>query len=456
MTVIDPPRIRREAWATLRLAGPLIGGQLAYVGMNVIDTIMAGKLDPRTLAAVALGSSAWSSLHLFMLGVLLSLPPFISEYDGAGTAEARARIAPLVRQGVWLAVALAALVVLALRHVGPLLGVLQVKPDLLPVTSGYLAALTWGVPAWALYLVLRFSSEGLSMSRPTLYFGLLGLPANAVANWVLMYGKLGFPALGAVGCGYATALVWWLQLAAFGVYVARRREYRELGLFARFEGPDPAALRRLLRIGVPIAVTIFLESSLFTAAAIAVGALGTVALAGHQVALNFAALTFMIPLGLSMAVTVRVGNALGRRDHPEVRFRAGLGVALAVTCQLVPVSLMLFAPRLIAAIYTADPAVQAVAVELLFLAAIFQLSDGLQVSSAAALRGLKDTRVPMFLTLVAYWLVGMPLGLSLCFPAGMGARGMWIGLIAGLSTAALLLGRRLLQVGRDPAAARYL
>lgn len=435
--------VRAEAVATTRLALPLIGGQLAYVGMSFVDTVMAGRLSPQALAAVALGASVWSSAHMLLLGVLLALPPFISEYDGRGTQTARQRIAPLTRQAVWLGLALCVPIALVLADAEPWLLRLGIGPELVPTVGGYLRALCWGLPAWALYLVLRFLCEGLSHTRPTLYFGILGLGLNVVANLAFMYGYFGFPALGAVGCGYATTTVWWLQALGLAVYVGRRKHYRFLTLFSHWELPDRRLMRKLLGVGLPIAATLFLEISMFTVAALAVGTLGTVAMAGHQVALNFAALTYMVPLGVAMAVTVRVGQAVGRRDPSAIRFRILVGVSLAVACQTVSALVMILAPRVIARLYTPDPEVIAVAVQLLFFAAIFQISDGLQVSSLGALRGLKDTQIPMGLTLIAYWGVGLPVGWLLGFRADLGARGVWIGLIVGLSAAATLLALRL-------------
>ena len=425
-----------------------MGGQLAGIGLSFIDTVMAGNLDARALAAVAIGASVWSSVNVFCLGVLLAITPSVAQLDGAGD---RAAIGPFARQAFWVSLGLAVVAIAAILHVQPLMELLRVEPEVVPTVAGYLAALTWGVPAWFLYLVLRFLSDGLHASRPSLYFGLLGLPVNVAANWVLMYGKLGFPALGAVGCGYATAAVWWAQCLALLLYVSRHRRYRDLDLFARLEPPRRRAIADLLRVGLPIGAAVFFEISMFTAVALAIGSLGTAQVAGHQVALNFVAITFMVPLGIAMAVTVRVGHAVGRRDPGSVRFVAFVGGGMAMAAQVVSASVMLLFPRQVAAIYTDDPAVVAVARDLLFLAAIFQLSDGLQASAAGALRGLKDTRVPMLITVVAYWLVGIPLGWFLGFPLGLGARGLWMGLIAGLTFAAALLAARFVRVSRTSA-----
>ena len=431
--------LRREAAATLRLAGPLIGGQLAYLGLSVIDTVMAGNLSAETLAAVAVGSSVWSSLNVFLLGVLMSVSAFVAQDDGEGTEEARARIAPFTRQALWVALGLAAGSMLVAVSVRPVLTAVDIPAHLVPTITGYLRALTWGMPAWTLYLTLRFFSEGLGATRPTLWIGLLGLPTNVFANWVLMYGGLGMPALGAVGCGHATAVVWCLELAAMAVYVALHGRYREHPVITGFDPPRLAAIREILRVGVPVGIALLAEVGMFTAVALLMGSLGTVTVAGHQVALNFTALLFMIPLGISMAVTVRVANAVGRRDAEGVRRAGWVGVGLALGTQSLHALLMLTLPRAIAGLYTDDPAVIEVAAGLLFFAALFQISDGFQISSSGALRGLKDTRVPMLITAVAYWGIGIPTGLALAFPLEMGAKGLWIGLITGLTAAAVPL-----------------
>jgi MATE family multidrug resistance protein len=437
--------VRREAAATARLAAPLVGGQLAGVGLHFIDTVMAGQLDARALAAVAVGASVWSSVNVFCLGVLLAIPPAVARLDGAGDRPA---VAPFARQAFWVSLGLSALAIAAVSNVRPLLELVRVEPAIVPTVTAYLAALTWGVPAWFVYLLLRFLSDGLHASRPGLYFGLLGLPVNVAANYVLMYGKLGFPALGAVGLGYATAVVWWAQGLALLAYVALHPRYRALGLFARLEPPRRGEIAGLLRVGVPIGVAVFVEVGMFAAVALAIGSLGTAPVAGHQVALNFVAVTFMVPLGIAMAVTVRVGHAVGRGDPGAVRVAAFVGGAMAMLCQAASAGVMLLFPRQVAAIYTDDGAVIAVARDLLVLAAVFQLSDGLQVSAAGALRGLADTRVTMLVTVVAYWLVGVPLGWLLGFPLGLGARGLWMGLIAGLTLGAALLAARFLRVSR--------
>jgi MATE family multidrug resistance protein len=270
-------------------------------------------------------------------------------------------------------------------------------------------------------------------------FGLFGLVVLVPLDWIMIYGKFGFPAMGAEGSGIANALALWLQLLAFAAYLKYGKRFRDLDLFARMERPDWHAIRHLLWIGVPMAVTLLMEAGLFVISALLISRLGTVAIDGHQIAINVSSVTFMVPLGLALAVTVRVGHAAGRGDAAAVRYAGFTGIALTLATQAVSATLMLALPYAIAHIYSNDGPVIALAAQLLVLAGIFQFSDGVQVVSNGALRGLKDTRIPMLITIFAYWVVGMPVGAWLAFGAGYGVQGMWVGLIAGLTAAALLL-----------------
>ena len=430
----------------LRLALPLVFGQLSAVGMNVIDALLAGHLDAHTLGAVAVGTSVWSLAIVAAIGVMLALPPSVSQLNGARRLD---EIGPVFRQALWLALALGLLLFAGVRFGGPLIVArIGVDAALLADVTRFLHAIAFGAPALVLFFALRGLSEGFGRTRPTLYFSFLGLALLGPVGAVLMYGGLGIPALGALGSGIATACVLWVQALAFLAYVATRRHYRPLHLFARFEPPRAAAIGELLRLGVPMGVSVFMEASLFVAVALAIGTLGTDIVASHQIAINVASVTFMVPLGLAMATTVRVGYAAGRGDAVGVRDAGLVGLLLTLLTQGLSALLMLTVPSHIAALYTADTAVIALAAQLLILAGFFQLSDGLQVAAAGALRGLKDTRVPMLITIFAYWIVGMPVGAFLAFRLGYGARGMWMGLIAGLSVAAVLLSIRFWRLAR--------
>lgn len=436
----DRPRLATELNATILLAAPLVLGQLSAIGMNLIDTVLAGHLDAHTLGAVALGSNVWVLAIITIIGVMMALQPSVAQLRGAGR---EAEIGAVFRQALWLAVPLGIGLGFAAAFLGPLLfGLIGVDASLVADATSFMRAIAWGAPALSVFFALRGLTEGMGMTRPTMYFSVLGLVLLGPIGYVLMYGALGIPRLGAFGCGLATAIVLWLQCAAFALYVARRSRFRELNLLARFDRPDRRTLAELLNIGGPIAVTLLMEAGLFVAVALTIGKLGTDIIASHQIAINIASVVFMVPLGIAMATTVRVGYARGRNNGQGVRQAAAVGMMLTLCVQLVSAALLFTVPERIAGMYTNDAAVITLAGQLLILAAIFQLSDGIQAASNGALRGLKDTRMPMLISGFAYWGVGMPVGLWLAFSHGLGAAGMWMGLIAGLSVAAVLLTSR--------------
>jgi MATE family multidrug resistance protein len=440
-----PPRLRRELRETLRLAAPLVLGQLSAVGMNVVDTLLAGHYSAQTLAAVAIGTNVWMLAIVSAIGVMLAMPPSVAHRYGAGERES---IGTLLRQALWLAAGIGVVLFFAVRHAGLLLRLMGIAPDIAEQAQLFLHAISWGAPALTGYFALRGFSEGLGLTRPTMYFGAFGLVLLAPIGYVFMYGAFGLPARGAVGSGMATATVLWIQFAVFALYIARRRHYTIYAPFAHWQWPQPHAIGELLRLGVPMGISLFMEGGLFVTAALLIGSLGADVVAGHQIAINVASVTFMVPLGLAMATTVRVGRAAGGGDMVGARWAGFAGIGASLASQVVSCALMALFPHAIAALYTDDAAVVAIAAQLLLFAAAFQLSDGIQVTANGALRGLKDTNGPMAITTLAYWGIGMPAGYLLCFHFGHGAPGMWTGLIAGLSVAAVLLFVRFAREAR--------
>ena len=436
---IDRARARREVGATFKLALPMIAAQLSAIGTNVVDAVLAGHQGAHTQASVVTGVNIWALAIVTGIGTMMAVPPTVAQLDGAGR---RGEVGATFHQALYIAWGLGILLGIAVWHASPLMDVFGVVESMRHDVTAFLHAIAFAAPALTTYFALRGLSEGLSMPRPSMYFSFVGLLVLAPLGYVLMYGKLGFPVMGARGSGIATAIVLWLEMIGFGIYVLKHRNYRDLNLRQRMARPDMKQIIQLLHVGVPMAVTLLMEAGLFVAVALLIGRLGETVTASHHVALNVASVAFMIPLGLSMAITVRVGNAVGRRDALGVRYAGLSGISLVLVTQFLSSGGMLLFATAIASLYTNDPAVIAMASQLLILAGFFQFSDGIQVASNGALRGLKDTRVPMGITLFAYWFVGMPVGWYLAFPHGLGARGMWMGLIAGLSVAAILLFAR--------------
>jgi MATE family multidrug resistance protein len=441
-TATHPHRFRHDVARTARLAAPLAAGHLASGLVSFVDALVAGHHGTATLAAVSVGTALlWLPL-LAPMGILMALPPAVSRLDGAGQ---RADIAPLFRQALWLAGGLG-LVLFALLSVMPLLlRPMGITPDIVPGVVGFLQAVRWGIPAFTLYLSMRYLSDGLHWSLPTMLLGFGGLCVLAPLAYVLTNGRLGFPELGAAGIGMATSVMFWLQALGFAGYLARSRRFADLQLFAHWQWPHAAALRALLKSGLPIGITITMEGGLFAVTALLIARLGEVPVAAHQVALNVATLCFMLPFGIAEATTVRVGHAFGRGDRRGIRHAAFAGLALAMATQAGSALLLVLGHHAIAALYSADPVVIALGGSLLLYAALFQFPDGVQVVSAGALRGLQDTRVPMWLAALAYWGIGMPVGAWLGLGLGFGPRGMWLGLTAGLLVAAILMARRFLR-----------
>jgi MATE family multidrug resistance protein len=437
-----------EILRTLQLAIPVMVGMVASFSMNFVDTLMAGRLPDKeiALAGIATGGAIWSAMLMFVLGILMALQPVVAQLDGAGN---RSEGGAAARQGMWIALAVAIPYMFYLRAGGHLLQWMLVGADIVPTAIEYMDALSWGAPAICLLLTLRFFSEGSGFTRPTMYMGLLGILLNVPLNYVLMFGKLGFPEMGARGCGYATSIVIWAQLLMMFFYIRWHVHFKEFELFKRWDWPQWEAIKRLLRIGLPIGTMIFVEGSLFIGAALLIARLGALPASAHLIAINYSALMFMVPLGLASAITTRVGNALGRGEPEAARYAGLIGLMIVLVTQTLSAATMLIIPEFIVRIYTGDPAITSIAVGLLFYSAIFQYSDGIQICAAGALRGLKDTLAPMFINIVSYLLIGLSAGYYLTFNKAMGPAGMWIGMIIGLSFGAVLLFGRFLIKSRQ-------
>jgi MATE family multidrug resistance protein len=440
--IADTPRFADEVRHSARLAAPLAAGHLSHGLVGFVDAVVAGRHGTTTLAAVAVGTALFWLPMMLPMGTLMALPPSVSQLDGA---RRRDEIGPLWRQSLWLAIGLGALLFALITALPLMLGPMGIAADIIPGASDFLHAIRWGIPAFTLYLCMRYLSDGLHWSLPTMLIGFGGLLLLAPAGYVLTNGLLGLPEMGAAGLGWASAAMFWAQLLAFALYLHLSPRFADLRLYAHFERPHWPTIRGLLGRGLPIGVTITMEGSLFIVTALLIGRLGEVPVAAHQIAINVASLCFMIPFGVAEATTVRVGHALGRGDRDGIRRAYFAGLALVLGTQALSALVMLAGNHAIVGLYTGDAVVGALAASLLLYAALFQFPDGVQVLSAGALRGLDDTRVPMWLAALAYWGIGMPVGAGLGLALGWGPRGMWLGLTAGLSVAAFLLCRRFLR-----------
>ena len=458
---LTSPAFRSEASALWKLAWPILIGQLATVGMSVADVAMAGHASARDLAGVSLGVSIWHIAIITLMGVLMAVNPIVSQHVGAGEFM---RIPRVVRQALWKALGVGLIAMLIVNGAARVFAHLDIEPAVRGLARDFVFVISFALPAFCCYRVLYGYSASVNQTKPMMAIALAALALNILVNWLLVFGNLGFPRLGGLGCAWSTLLCIWFDLAAIVWWIVRSPAYRPTQPFTRFEAPSWPDIRALLKIGLPIGVTYFAETSAFSLIALLVAGFGTVQVAAHHIALNFTSLVFMAPMSLGVALLTRVGQALGAADPRAARFRAWVGVAMALAVAIASAILIALLNTQIAGAYTSDAAVAALAAQLLVYAAIFQLSDATQVSAASAIRAYKVTRPPMVLHMAAFWGLSLPLGCVLGLaPAwlpwrpvpAMGAQGFWIALVVGLTLAALgltwLLNR--LSLGRIHAAA---
>lgn len=425
---------RDEVGELLRLALPVAAVQVGMMLMGVVDTIMVGHVSPADLAAVALGNIYFFACAVFGMGLLFSLDPVISQAVGAGDQVAMARG---VQRGVLLALVLTAVVSVILAVAEPVLVAARQPAEVIPKAAGYARATIPGVLPFYLFLVLRQTLQAQGRVLPILAAMVVANLANVLFNWMLVYGNAGFPALGAVGSGWASSAS--RAVMAVGLLFIAWPLLRE-----QFRPFRPQVLRwrplvRMVRIGVPIGAQMGMEYGAFGLAGVLMGVLGTVPMAGHQIALNLSALTFMVPLGVSQATAVLVGRGVGAEDPDRSRRAAVGGLLLGAGFMCMTMLVFLAIPTPLARIYTSDLPVVALAASLLPIAALFQVFGGVQVVALGVLRGVGDTRVPMVLNLLGFWVAGLPVGVVLAFRAEMGPRGLWWGLALGLAIVAVLL-----------------
>jgi MATE family multidrug resistance protein len=438
-----------------QLAWPILVGQLAYIGMSVVEVAMAGHASAQDLAGVSLGVSIWNMLIITIMGVMMAINPVVAHQVGAGDTTG---VPHVVRQGLWNALGLGLLMAGCANWAAQLFNHMVLETYVRDLAINFTRITSAAMPFFACYRVLYGYSTSINQTKPLMVIALLSLVLNIAVNSVLVFGLLGVPRLGGLGCAYATlvtvvfnllALVWWMQ---------RSDVYRSTWPFSQYEAPHWPQIKSLLKLGMPIGVTYFAETSAFSLIALLIAEYGTTQVAAHQIALNFTALLFMVPLSIGLALLTRVGQSLGAGDPVHARYQAWVGVALGLGFAVVSAVAMALAREEIARAYTSDSAVIALTAQLFVLAAIFQLSDATQVIASCAIRGYKVTRSPMVIHLTAFWVFSLPLGYCLGLAPSwlpwapalpMAARGFWIALVVGLTIAALGLTGLLRHVARS-------
>ena len=441
-----------ELGALLRVVWPIVVTQLSQMGMGVADTMMAGRVSAADLAGVTLGGNLYWPSMLLLSGIVMSITPSVSQLHGGGRTSESGEV---VRQALWIALVGGAVTTWLLHNAEPVYHLIGVDPVAIPIASAYLAALSTGLLPLLGYMALRNLCDGLSWTLPAMCIGLSGLVLKVPLNALFIHGNeaLGIAPMGGVGCGWATAIVMFYQLGAMATVVACSR-VRVARLFARFSWPDRREILRLVRLGVPIGVTMFVEVGFFSVVGLSVGALGVVQVASHQIAFNVAGIAFMVPLALSVGATIRVGTNIGAGRVDGARLAGAVAMAVVGVWSLVSAALILLLREDVSALFSSDAAVIQVASALMVLGALFQFFDGAQVGAIGTLRGYKDTRAPAAIGVVAYWCIGLPVGAALCYGFGelpeLGVSGYWWGVVIGLGIAAALLVTRLYRLSGDP------
>jgi MATE family multidrug resistance protein len=436
-----------ESKKIIKLSLPIFIAQFAQTAMGFVDTVMAGGVSSTDMAAVAIASSIWLPCILFGVGVLMALIPLTAQAHGANDLI---QLPKTGQQGLYLALLLSIPIALILFNTSALMRLMDIEDLLADITTHYLHAMIFAIPAFLLFQALRNYIEGLSLTKPAMVIGFLGLLANIPLNWMFVYGQWGAPALGGAGCGVATAIVYWLMTIALAIYVYYTKRLKHYPLFTHFTQPDVQHLWLITKLGLPVAIALFFEVTIFAAIAILVAPLGANVVASHQIAINFSSMIFMLPMSIANAVSIRVGFNLGQKNNNGAKQASYAGIAIGLGLSiLTAISTIVFREE-IALLYSDNQTVIELAIVLILFSALYQCVDAIQVVAAGALRGYKEMTAIFTRTLFSYWVVGLPLGYVLgmtdLLSQPLGAKGFWIGITVGLTSAAILLGQRMIYV----------
>jgi multidrug resistance protein, MATE family len=423
---------------------PILVTQLGLFMMNFFDTTMSGHYSSIDLAGVAIGSSIWVSIYSGLSGIMLAVTPIIAHLIGGKNSQ---KVAFYCIQGIYLSI-LIALVVITLGSflLSPVLNGMSLEVGVKSVAKEYLIALSFGMIPLFVFNVLRSFIDALGKTRVSMIITLLSLPINVVLNYLLIFGKFGFPELGGVGAGYATSITYWIITLIAVAIIHTQTPFITYGVFKKFYPISLIKWKEILAIGVPMGLAIFIETSIFSAVTLLMSQFDTATIASHQAAINFASLIFMIPLSISMALTIVVGFEVGARRYQDAKTYSYMGVCIAILMAFFTGLFLIFFRNEIAGIYTDDPYVQKLTAHFLMYALFFQLSDAIQAPIQGALRGYKDVNVTFMMALVSYWVIGLPLGFYLAKFTDLGPFGYWVGLITGLAVGAICLSYRLRSI----------
>lgn len=445
ITCIKNPVHQLESKQLLKLAAPAIMAQFAQMSLGVLDTIMAGRYSADALAAIAIGVSIFNPIIVFIIGIFLALSPITAHYNGE---DNRLGVKQSFQSGILLSIILAVPSALLLYTLEPVFWAIGITPEVIPLANGYLQALAWGLIPLYCFFALRFCNEGMFATKAIMYCSIAAIPFNIVFNYWFINGGLGVPAMGAIGVGWATVVVWIVMATGLFSYTFLAKRYQGYNLFSDWVKPRITQFSEIFKIGLPMGIGLGMEVALFGAVGLMIGRYTVPDIAGNQIALNISSMAYTLSLGLSVAVTARVGYHVGRKDLVQARDTGLIGISFGVLISCITAAVMLLFTEQLAAIFTNDPLVTSVALQLIAMAALFQLSDGVQVNASGALRGMKDTKIPMYICAVAYWVIGFPVGYILAEHYGMGVIGYWVAIISGLSVSAIFMAKRFFALAK--------
>lgn len=433
--------LKKKSFIMAKIVMPILITQVAMYLMTFFDIVMTGRYDTYHLAGVTIGSSFWGPVYTGLAGILMGLTPIIAHLIGSRLKEA---IKPSVQQGLYVSLALSAIVFVILRFgVTELIEMMALEPEVKVVAAAYLRGMSFGLVPLFAYSVLRSFFDALGATRVSMIVILLSAPINVLLNYVLIYGNWGFPELGGAGAGYASAITYWIVFFIAVFIAARWSLFTPYKLFTKWEGISLRRWKEILLIGLPIGLSIFAEISIFSAVTLFIANYSTATVSAHQIALNFTSLLYMIPLSISMGATILVGQEIGSGRNQDAKHYSYLSVVFAIIFSFISIAILLSFRTQIASIYTEDIEIIKLTTHFFVYAAFFQLSDAIQAPVQGALRGYKDVNMTFVMAIISYWVVGLPVGYLMATYTELGPYGYWVGLIAGLTIGAITLGFRL-------------
>lgn len=416
----------------LKIGIPILGSQMSYMIMYTTDTIVSGRYGADELSGLVIANAFTFPIYMLFQGVMFGITPIVAQLYGA---KEFTQIGEKMRQIFWVALFLAVLIFFIFLFISEILIFFPMDKGILGISISYLKAVSFGMFFYVLFRFLSSYSEGMTLTLPVFSVVFIGSLINIPLDIIFAFGYFGFPEMGSVGCGYATSLVSLMMLVSLGFIVTFSKKYKKTNLMKEFSGPSKETSLEIFKLGTPIGIGIFVEMSMFSGAAIIIGQLGEIILAGHAIAINIAGIVFMLPLAIGLAAATRIGNLIGEKRFTDAQYSSYTSVSLCLLGAFINMIILMTLKETLSSFYTTDILVLGVATHLLLFAAIFQIPDGIQMGSLGALRGYKDTFIPMIYLIISYWIFAIPFGYFLTnrgFNGPLGAEGMWIGMILGL------------------------